>query len=265
MKPKYSSGNPQNFRDRIIQSPKRGVFEVFDTDSTDAALESLLRDILRCATCSPNVFHDEVGGFPIPILSIDSSVSAMFSSEFPEENGQSNNGSVTLTDETGRSLDCYIEHSLEVEGSEYLLLMPVDAPIEIVAWSEEDEDEATLIEDEEEIDLIFSDAQAVLAEQNLTLKRTAYTLTVSGELPAVEEDEILTIEIEEDNAAVEPEEFQFLANFYHEEQEYGVYTPLDPLLFFAQRNTAGQAELLSPEEFQKVQPLLEELLFEELE
>lgn len=192
----------------------------------------------------------------------------MFSSEFPKENGQSGNGNVTLTDEVGRSLNCYIEHSLEVEGSEYLLLLPVDAPVEIVVWNEdeddEDESDATLLEDDE-IDSIFSDAQAVLAEQNLTLKRTAFTLTVAGELPPVNEDEMLTIEMEEDDVELEPEQFQLLASFYHEEQEYGIYTPLDPLLFFARRNKAGQPELLSPEEFKKVQPLLEELLFDELD
>ncbi|MBW4548292.1 MAG: DUF3727 domain-containing protein [Symplocastrum torsivum CPER-KK1] len=192
----------------------------------------------------------------------------MFSSELPHENGQSGNESITLTDAAGRSLNCYVEHSLEVEGSEYLLLLPVDSPVEIVVWDdEEDEDlaDATLLEDDEEIDLVFSDAQAVLAEQNLTLKRTAFTLTVAGELPSVNEDDILTIEIEEDNVELEPEQFQLLASFYHEEQEYGIYTPLDPLLFFAQRNEAGEPELLSPEEFKKVQPLLEELLFDELD
>ena len=194
----------------------------------------------------------------------------MFSSELPQENGQSVNGSVTLTDEAGRTLNCYIEHSLEVEGSEYLLLLPVDSPIEIVVWDDEDDEEedeaqATILEDEADIDLIFSDAQAVLAEQNLTLKRTAYTLTVSGELPPVNEDEILTIEVGENDEEVESEEFQLLASFYHEDQEYGIYTPLDPLLFFAQKNQDGQPELLTPEQFQKVQPLLEELLFDELE
>lgn len=194
----------------------------------------------------------------------------MFSSELPQENGQSVNGSVTLTDEAGRTLNCYIEHSLEVEGSEYLLLLPVDSPIEIVVWDDEDEEEdddaqATILEDEADIDLIFSDAQAVLAEQNLNLKRTAYTLTVAGELPPVNEDDILTIEVGENDEEVESEEFQLLASFYHEEQEYGIYTPLDPLLFFAQKNQAGQPELLTPEQFKKVQPLLEELLFDELD
>jgi hypothetical protein len=195
----------------------------------------------------------------------------MFSSESPQENGHSGNEIVTLTDESGRSLSCSIEHSLEVEGSEYLLLMPVDTPVEIVAWDdEEDEDSAnaTLLEDDAEIDLIFSDAQAVLAEQNLILKRTGFTLTVAGELPSVDdvdEQDILTIEMEEDDVKLEPEELMFLAGFYHEEQKYEIYTPLDPLLFPARRNSAGQAELLSPEEIQKVQPLLNEWLFDDLD
>ena len=209
----------------------------------------------------------EVGGFPIPFEPVIRSIPAMFSSEFPHANGSSDNGRVTLTDEAGRSLSCYIKHSLKVEGGEYLLLLPVDSPVEIVAWDEdedEDEDEAdaTLIEDDAELDLIFSDAQAVLAEQNLTLKRTAYTLTVTGDLPPLIEEDILTIEIEEDDGELEPVQFQLLASFYHEEQEYGIYTPLDPLqsLFLAQRSPAGDVHLLSPEEFQKVQPLLEPLL-----
>lgn len=192
----------------------------------------------------------------------------MSSSAYPQENGQSDLGSVTLIDEVGRRLNCSIEHTLEVDDDEYLLLMPRDTPIQIVAWDEEDEEDfadATLIEDDEEIDILFPDAQAVLAEQNLTLKRTAYTLTVAGELPEMDEEEILTIEVEESDVELEPEEFQLLASFYHEEQEYGIYTPLDPLLFLARRNKAGHPELLSPEEFKKLQPFLEDLLFDEVE
>ncbi len=195
----------------------------------------------------------------------------MFSSELPQENGHSSNEFVTLTDESGRQLNCSIEHSLDVEGAQYLLLMPVDTPVEIVAWDDDEDEEsteATLLEDDAEIDLIFSDAQAVLAEQNLALKRTAFTLTVAGEMPSVDdvdEDDILTIEIEDDDVKLEPEELMFLASFYHEEQKYEVYTPLDPLLFPARRNKAGQAELLSPEEIQRVQPLLNEWLFNDLD
>lgn len=184
----------------------------------------------------------------------------------PDNNDSSSAASVILKDEFGRSLACHIEHSIEIDDREYLLLLPADAPVEIVAWEEDgDEAEAILIEDDEEIDTIFNTAKAVLAEQDLILKRSAFSLTVTGELPEVVDNEVLTLEIEEDGVELEPEEFQLLASFYHEEQEYAVYTPLDPLLFFARLNSKGEPELLSPEEFKKVQPLLEEQLFDKID
>ena len=191
----------------------------------------------------------------------------MFSSESPQENEHSQAGSVTLTDEAGRSLACYIERSLFVEDQEYVLLLPVDSAIEIFAWQADgEEEEAIPVEEDETIDQIFATAEAVLAEQNLILKRTAFALTVAGELPPVEESELFTLEmIEEEGTDLEPEQLQLLASFYHEDQEYAIYTPLDPLMFFARLNGNGHPELLSPEEFRKVQPLLEEQLFDELE
>jgi Protein of unknown function (DUF3727)/Protein of unknown function (DUF1292) len=163
-------------------------------------------------------------------------------------------------------LDCYVEHSLLVEGQEYVLLLPVDSPVEIFAWQGDDEEEeAILVEDDATIDEIFGTAQAVLSEQNLALRNTAYALTVAGDLPPVEESELFTLEIEDEDTDLEPEQLQLLATFYHEEQEYSIYTPLDPLLFFARTSKSGKPELLSPEEFRKVQPLLEEQLFNEVE
>ncbi|MBO3462076.1 DUF3727 domain-containing protein [Aetokthonos hydrillicola Thurmond2011] len=190
----------------------------------------------------------------------------MFSPQFPEENDNAHAGSITLTDDKGRTLECYIEHSLSVDEQEYVLLLPVDSPVEIFAWQgEEEEEEAILVEDDAVIDQIFGIAQAVLSEQNLILNNTAYALTVAGELPPVEESELFTLEIEDEGADLEPEQLQLLASFYHEEQEYAIYTPLDPLLFFARISKSGKPELLSPEEFRQVQPLLEEHLFNEVE
>lgn len=176
---------------------------------------------------------------------------------------------LTLTDESGRSLVCYIEHSLEVEGQDYVLLLPVDAPIEIFAWEpDEDDDEAeTLVDiEDEEIDDVFSTARAVLAEQDLTLTRTALTLTASGEIPPAAEDDIITLDIE-DEGTPEPdsEQFQLLGNFFYEEQEYAICTPLDPLLFFARMDQSGNPELLSPAEFQAIRSQLEDQLFDEIE
>jgi hypothetical protein len=192
----------------------------------------------------------------------------MPSSQFDSDNEQYEEEVVTLVDEYDRSLDCYIEHSLESEGTTYMLLMPVDSPVVIMAWDEEDEDEevpeAILIEEKEEIDLVFADAKAVLAEQDLLLKHTAFTLTVNGELPPIEEDKVLTLELDDEDSKLEPEELQLLATFYHKEQKYAIYTPLTPLLFFARYNLLGELELIAPED-EHLQPIIEELLFEEYE
>lgn len=175
---------------------------------------------------------------------------------------------VNLTDESGRSLQCYVEHSLQVEDIDYLLLLPVDAPIEIFAWeTDEDDEEAETLVDltDEEVDEVFETARAVLAEQDLALKRTAYTLTAVGDLPEVDEEELITVDIGEEDSPTDSEQFQRITYFYYKEKEYDICTPLDPLMFFARLNAKGEPELLSPEEFQAVRPQLEEQLFDTLD
>ncbi|MBO9999069.1 MAG: DUF3727 domain-containing protein [Cyanobacteria bacterium SID2] len=160
---------------------------------------------------------------------------------------------VTVHDSAGRSLPCYIEHQFEVHGGNYAVLLPVNIPVDIVAWYGDDEEEAVLVL-EEEIDEIFDTAKAVLAEHDLLLQRTALTLTVVGEIPELED---LEDELEDESEDDDPdaEELLLLANFYHEEQEYSVYVPLDPMLVLAKLNEAAQPELLSQEEFDRRTPV----------
>lgn len=194
----------------------------------------------------------------------------MFSSQSPKENGRPHIETVTLTDEAGRSLACSIEHTFEIDGQEYVLLLPVDTPVEVFAWvGGEDDEEAVPVEDSQIDDALFSTAKAVLEEQNLTLKRTAIALTVEGDLPEVEDDDF---EEDEDSPESDYEELQWLASFYHEEQEYAIYTPLDPLFILARLNAAGEPELLSPEEIKNLEPMLptiegilQDRLFDEME
>lgn len=175
---------------------------------------------------------------------------------------------ITLTDETGKSLECYIEQDLEIDGYIYMLLLPVDQPVVILAWDEEDEDElsdAIIIEEEEELQKIFPDAKAVLAELDLQLKHTAFTLTISGQLPALQEDDLLTLELEDEageDGEIPSEELQFLTNFYHLEQLYAIYTPLTPILFFSRMDHRGNLEVLEPED-PGMQHIFEMLMFED--
>ncbi|MEM9137024.1 MAG: DUF3727 domain-containing protein, partial [Cyanobacteria bacterium P01_F01_bin.42] len=176
---------------------------------------------------------------------------------------------ITLTDETGHKLRCYIEAAVEIEGEKFALLCPVDAPVDIFAWIDDGQDEEILMPIEDaELSEIFATAQAVLEEQNLKLKRSALSLTVEGDLPEVQEEQILAIETEDEDEAEELDEFQLLATFFHEEQEYAAYTPVDPVLFIVKLEN-NQPILLSPEEFKRLQPRLlpffeEHLLDDEL-
>ena len=168
---------------------------------------------------------------------------------------------LVIVDEDGRSLPCYIEQSLDVENMTYLLLVPIDIPVVIMSISSdnEEETEAAILDDDAAIARIFNNAKAVLAEQNLVLRHTAYTLTATGELPPIEEEQILTLE---DNSEIEEEELQSLAYFYHAQQKYGIYTPLTPLLFFARYDAENRLELVSPDQ-ENLMPILEELLSED--
>ena len=188
------------------------------------------------------------------------------SSHFDRDKEPYGEETVNLVDANGRNLLCYVEHSLESDGTVYLLLMPIDIPIVIISWEDEGEEEteAVMLEDDAEITAIFANAKAVLAERNLYLKHTAYTLTATGELPPIEEEQILSLNLDEEDEEIESEELQFLASFYHSDQKYSVYTPLTPLLFFARYDARGEIELVSPDE-QGFQPILEELLFEEFD
>lgn len=175
---------------------------------------------------------------------------------------------LVLTDDAGRFLPCQVEQSFQLNGQEYLLLLPIDAPIEIFVWQDDNEDSDVLVDiEDEDIDRVFLTAKAVLAEQNLTLQRTAITLTAAGELPEIGEEDSLTLEIDEVDEAGQPvtEDFQVLATCFQDEEEYTLCTPLNPLLIFARRNVKGDLEVVTPEEFQTIREALEEKLFDILD
>ena len=177
---------------------------------------------------------------------------------------------VTLTDEDNRQLTCYVEKELDVDGAAFLLLLPVNLPIEIFVWQpDEDEDagedaaEVLVDVEEDDIDALFPSARAVLAELDLILERSAHTLTAAGDLPEADEEDCFSLDVsDEDDEHPVTEEFQMLATFFHEENQYTLCTPLDPLLFFATREADGSVALVDPEDFQKMRSQLEDKLFD---
>ena len=194
----------------------------------------------------------------------------MSSSQFSSESGSYDDTEiVTIYDDEGRSLDCYVENEIEYNNSVYVLLMPIDLAIVILKEQTKDDDypedgETIIVEDSKEIETIFDDAKAVLGELNLYLKHTGFMLSASGELPPLEENNIISLELEEYTSEIEPEELQFLASFYSSKQKYNLCTPLSPLLFIGERNSSGKINIFQEDE-EKFSWILEELLFEDYE
>lgn len=181
-----------------------------------------------------------------------------------DQNEQYDEETLTIVDDYGRSLPCYIEDSIEADNMTYLLLVPADIPVVIMSINQEGEAqlEGEMIDEDEAIAEIFDNAKAVLAEQNLYLHHTAYTLTATGELPPIQEEQILTIENLDNIGFQDHEELQSLCCFFYADQKYCIYTPLTPLLFFARYDEQNQLELVSPEQ-EHLMPILEELLSED--
>jgi hypothetical protein len=168
-----------------------------------------------------------------------------------------------LKDDLGRGLECLIENVFALDEVEYYLLQPCDTAVQVFQWQEtETEDESELLDvTDEELKTIFPIAQAVLAEQNLELQHTAFTLTVRGDLPEPDADDIIEI----DNGDVDScGEFQELCQFYHQEQAYSVFAAMEPMILIAKRNEEGHPIMLSAEEMDDLQPYLEQLLDVEL-
>lgn len=192
---------------------------------------------------------------------------------------------VTLTDpNTGRTLPCVIEHEVEVGSERYCVCCPTD---DVVAFATEDNTMGIVcIEDPDMINSLFPTAAAVLSEDHITLKRTAFVLTMDdtdarliqdGDLDADDDDEDDDIEEAvgarisrgyeaEDRAALEEDEddeesslASILGEFRHGGKDFFVVSPEEPVHLLARR-TSGGLVVPEEEELLEVTPKVEAVL-----
>ena len=156
---------------------------------------------------------------------------------------------VLVRDDEGRDLLCFLEQLIPLDDKDYALLTPVDTPVSLFRLIEGNDPE--LIETIASSEPILSVADVVLQEHDLTLVRSAVTLTVNGELDEPDPEELEDEETDDDS-----ETYELLVSFMVQEQEYGLYIPLDPF-FVVARMTDGQAKLVEGEEFDQIQPRIE--------
>ena len=154
-----------------------------------------------------------------------------------------------VKDSQGSDLLCFLEQVVPLEGNEYALLTPVDTPVSLFQLIEDQDPK--LIETIEKNEPILEVADVVLQEHDLRLVRSAITLTVSGELDEPEPEEI-----EEEDIDDESETYELLVNFRVNNNEYGLYIPLDPF-FIVGKLEDGEVKLVEGEEFDKIQSGIE--------
>ena len=154
-----------------------------------------------------------------------------------------------VKDSHGSDLLCFLEEIVPLEGKEYALLTPVDTPVSLFQLI--DDQDPKLIETIEKNEPILEVADVVLQEHDLRLVRSAITLTVSGELDEPEPEEI-----EEEDIDDESETYELLVNFRVDNNEYGLYIPLDPF-FIVGKLEDGEVKLVEGEEFDKIQSGIE--------
>jgi hypothetical protein len=124
----------------------------------------------------------------------------------------------------------------------------VDTPV--CLFRLDDDEDPELIDTIDATEPILSVADVVLQEHDLTLVRSAVTLTVSGELDEPEELD------DDEDADDDSETYELLVSFLVDEREYGLYIPLDPFFVVARMDGNG-AVLVEGEEFERVQPRIE--------
>ena len=154
-----------------------------------------------------------------------------------------------VKDSQGSDLLCFLEQVVPLEGKEYALLTPVDTPVSLFQLI--DNKDPKLIERIEKNEPILEVADVVLQEHDLRLVRSAITLTVSGELDEPEPEEV-----EEEDIDDESETYELLVNFRVDENEYGLYIPLDPF-FIVGKIEDGDVKLVEGEEFDRIQSGIE--------
>ena len=154
-----------------------------------------------------------------------------------------------IKDSQGSDLLCFLEQVVPLEDNEYALLTPVDTPVSLFQLIEDQDPK--LIETIEKNEPILEVADVVLQEHDLRLVRSAITLTVSGELEEPEPEEIEEGELDD-----ESETYELLVNFRVDNNEYGLYIPLDPF-FIVGKLEDGEVKIVEGEEFDKIQSGIE--------
>lgn len=198
---------------------------------------------------------------------------------------------------TNTFIECYADSIAMVKGEEYTVGTPCDSPVALCYFKGDgDEEDLQLlpIEMEDELmDEVFPVAAQIVEEEfgeELSLERTPQTLTLIGDLGDDDEEDDDEDDDDYDSFADDDEEdVEILLTFEHEGREYNLVRLLDPVLLVGRtieeeednvpeevndkskgkkkKNKSKQQQqkciLLTPQESDKIMPILEQMFFEQ--
>jgi hypothetical protein len=174
---------------------------------------------------------------------------------------------IPFLDDVGNAfIECYADSIATVDGEEYTIGVPCDYAVALCYF--EDENLVPVELNDKLMDDIFPIAENIVADEfgeELVLQRTPQTLTLVGELEEDEEDEEDDDDDDDGEGAEDgEEEVEVLLSFEHRGQEFNLVRLMDPILLVG-KNDPERPDLrilLSPEESDKVMPVLEEMFLE---
>jgi len=165
-------------------------------------------------------------------------------------------------------IECYADSICTIDGVEYTIAVPCDYSVALCYSSDGDQLLPVELSDTATMDDLFPVAEAIVADEfgeELVLQRTPQTLTLVGELEDDDTEDGDEVEDEDDDDDGS-ESVEVLLQFTHRDKEFLLVRLLDPILLVGKKVETEDDEvtmdmrvLLTPEESDKVMPVLEDL------
>ena len=163
-------------------------------------------------------------------------------------------------------IECYADSIAEVDGMEYTIGVPCDYAVAL-CYFRDDQQLVPIELSDPLMDDIYPIAESIVEEEfgdELVLQRTPQTLTLVGELEDDEDDEDEDYDLDdEDDEDLDDgdEEVEVLLSFEQDGRQYNLVRMLDPILLVGKEDKEQPQNrlLLTPEESDKVMPILEDL------
>lgn len=160
-------------------------------------------------------------------------------------------------------IECYADSIAEVDGVEYTIGVPCDYAVAL-CYFREDQQLVPIELTDALMDDIYPIAESIVEEEfgeELVLQRTPQTLTLVGELEDDDDEDDEDFDLDDEDEDDGDEEVEVLLSFEQDGRQYNLVRMLDPMLLVgkADKEQTQNRLLLTPEESDKVMPVLEDM------